>query len=305
MAVPERSGGHDGERNGGRSGDRNGDQSRDQSRERSGERLLGTGEFARRSRLSLKALRLYERQGVLKPATVDPANGYRRYREDQLSEARLVHSLRRLDMPLTVVSRITDAPAADRAALLASYWDAVEQRVAVQRDLFAHLHAALTGGKGLVKVFEVKQRDVPEQVVLTEQRHVSQPGLTDWIAEGMGRVAKATESYGGIAGEALVIYYGEVSEDSDGPVEVALPIAADAPPAGAAGRVEPAHREAYVRLRKREVEFPQILSAYDAVAAWVKENGLTEAGAPREVYFADWGKAGPDDEVCDIAFPVK
>jgi MerR family regulatory protein len=62
--------------------------------------LLGIGAFSRRSRLSPKALRLYDRIGLLTPASVDEANGYRRYREAQLATARLIALLRRLDMPL-------------------------------------------------------------------------------------------------------------------------------------------------------------------------------------------------------------
>jgi hypothetical protein len=72
----------------------------------------------------------------------------------------------------------------------------------------------------------------------------------------------------------------------------------------AATRTEPAHREAYLRITKAQVAFPQILSAYDAVAQWLSERGRNPSGAPREVYFADWSAAGPNDEVCDIAFPV-
>ena len=53
-----------------------------------------------------------------------------------------------------------------------------------------------------------------------------------------------------------------------------------------------------------QVEYPQILSAYDAVAQWIGSEGRTSAGSPREVYFADWDAAGPTDEVCDIAYPV-
>jgi DNA-binding transcriptional MerR regulator len=34
--------------------------------------------------LSMKALRLYERQGLLVPDAVDSSNGYRWYRESQL-----------------------------------------------------------------------------------------------------------------------------------------------------------------------------------------------------------------------------
>jgi hypothetical protein len=43
-------------------------------------------------------------------------------------------------------------------------------------------------------------------------------------------------------------------------------------------RREPAHREAYVRLRKAQFEHPQILSAYDAVEQWISSQGLTDAG---------------------------
>jgi hypothetical protein len=73
---------------------------------------------------------------------------------------------------------------------------------------------------------------------------------------------------------------------------------------GTASRSEPAHREAYTRITKAQVEFPQILSAYEAVDGWIRSEGRTMTGSPREVYFADFAAAGPTDEVCDIAFPV-
>ncbi|WP_123745649.1 MerR family transcriptional regulator [Saccharothrix texasensis] len=270
-----------------------------------GTRLLGIGEFSRRSRLSVKALRLYERQGLLRPAEVDTGNGYRRYREDQLAAARLVALLRRLDMPLAVVARIVAAPEDVRADLVGGYWAEVEHRMAVRRGLAAHLRVMLSGGKGLLDMYEVKQREVPDQVVLTEQRHLLQPALVDWIDSSTGRLVKAAQDHGGVSGAVFVVYHGEVNEDSDGPVEACVPIDAAEPPDGVAARLEAAHREAYVRLTKAQVAFPQILSAYDAVATWIKENGHAIHDAPREVYFADFDAAGPDDEVCDVAFPMR
>jgi DNA-binding transcriptional MerR regulator len=83
---------------------------------------LSIGVFARRSRLSMKALRLYDRRGLLTPADVDPDTGYRRYREGQLATARLIVMLRRLNMPLAQVAELVAAPAAVGAELLASYW---------------------------------------------------------------------------------------------------------------------------------------------------------------------------------------
>ena len=56
--------------------------------------LLTIGAFAARARLSAKALRLYDRLGLLPPAYVDEVNGDRYYRADQIERARLVALLR-------------------------------------------------------------------------------------------------------------------------------------------------------------------------------------------------------------------
>ena len=74
--------------------------------------LVGIGEFARLSRLSPKALRLYDELGLLVPAEVDAETGYRWYADTQLERARLVASLRRIRVPL---ARIRDMLALDPA----------------------------------------------------------------------------------------------------------------------------------------------------------------------------------------------
>ncbi|GGY94363.1 hypothetical protein GCM10010365_11320 [Streptomyces poonensis] len=51
--------------------------------------------------------------------------------------------------------------------------------------------------------------------------------------------------------------------------------------------------------------YPQIMGAYEAVEEWIAERGLTIAGPCREIYFADWDTARPEDPVCDVAFPVE
>jgi DNA-binding transcriptional MerR regulator len=269
--------------------------------------LLSIGVFARRSRLSLKALRLYDRLGLLTPAYVDEDTGYRRYRESQLTPARLVALLRRLDMPLAQVAKVVSEPGPIGAELLAAYWETVERRVANQRELVAHLRIRLSDGKGSSMMFdEIKERDVPEQLVLTEQRHVLVEELPAWLGDTISRLAESAGEHGGVAGPVFVAYHGEVNQDSDGPVEVCVPIdPSKGEDAAMPTRVEPAHREAYVRIRKAQVEYPQILSAYDAVAQWIGSRKLSVAGAPREVYFNDFEAAGPNDEVCDIAFPIE
>jgi len=267
--------------------------------------LLTIGVFARRSRLSPKALRLYDRLAVLTPAHVDEDNGYRRYRESQLATARLVALLRRLDMPLTRVAEIVSAPDAERSELVDSYWETVERRIAFQRQLAAHLRIRLAGEERRFDMYEIREREVPEQFVLTEQRHVRAPELSQWLPEAIDRLVESAEKRGGRVGDVFVVYHGEVNEDSDGPVEVCVPVGSGRDESNEVpSRREPGHKEAYVRITKAQVEYPQILSAYDAVAQWIGTRGRTVTGSPREVYFGDFDAASPTDEVCDIAFPV-
>ncbi|MEH3034695.1 MAG: MerR family transcriptional regulator [Aeromicrobium erythreum] len=74
------------------------------------------GDFAARTHLSIRTLRHYHRTGVLQPAEVDPLTGYRRYTPEQIGEARLVHRLRELDLPLADVRTVlaTQDPRAPR-----------------------------------------------------------------------------------------------------------------------------------------------------------------------------------------------
>lgn len=270
------------------------------------DRPLTIGVFARRSRLSPKALRLYDRLGLLTPESIDRETGYRRYRESQLAAARLVVMLRRLNMPLAEVAELLAAPASRRAELLASYWESVERRHASQRELAAHLQLRLSGNENTLQAFEIRERDVPAQVVLTEQRHLPIGELSDWIGAAAIRLSVAAEPFGGPAGHPFVVYHGEVNEDSDGPVEFCLPLDPATPLVKVAPmRHEPAHTEAYTTLRKAQVEFPQVLSAYDALHNWAAINDRVQVSSPREVYFNDFRSAAPGDEVCDVSLPIR
>jgi DNA polymerase III subunit beta len=68
--------------------------------------LRSIGEMARVSGLTVSALRFYDRAGVLVPAVVDPATGYRRSAECQIRPARLLAGLRRVGMPLAEITRV-------------------------------------------------------------------------------------------------------------------------------------------------------------------------------------------------------
>ncbi|BBC34058.1 Transcriptional regulator, MerR family [Streptomyces graminofaciens] len=280
--------------------------------------LLTIGAFAARSRLSAKALRLYDRLGLLAPAYVDELNGYRYYRADQVERARLVALLRQLDMPLARIAEIVELEGERAAERLAAYWAEAESRFASQRTLAAYLRGRLSGRDpgmdSTYGTFTVETVEMGPQVVLTEARHALAHELPAWIEASLGRLEKGAALCGGTTGAPFVVYHSEVSMESDGPVESCVPVADEnaarawaaehSTARGTKVRVEPAGRLAYTRITKAQVAHPQIVAAFEAVERWIAERGLTVVGPCREVYFADWGAAGPEDPVCDVAFPV-
>lgn len=100
--------------------------------------LISIGRMARRSGLTVKALRHYDRIGLLVPATVDRETGYRYYQADQLATARLIRTLRAVDVPLEQVRTCIAAPHDD---------DAIRSVLAVHRRRLQarveRLHGAL------------------------------------------------------------------------------------------------------------------------------------------------------------------
>jgi DNA-binding transcriptional MerR regulator len=77
--------------------------------------MLTVGAFSRASGLPVSALRYYDAAGLLRPAHVDEATGYRWYDPDQVDRARLVARMRQTGMPVADICRsITADPVTAR-----------------------------------------------------------------------------------------------------------------------------------------------------------------------------------------------
>jgi DNA polymerase III subunit beta len=117
--------------------------------------LLGIGEMARRSGLSVSALRYYDGAGLLVPASVDAASGYRRYRPDQVVTARVLANLRRVGLPLAEVARVLSAATpADAVAVLDRHLGRLEAGLADARQVLSRV-------RSLLEVTEATTMSVP------------------------------------------------------------------------------------------------------------------------------------------------
>ncbi|MFD5087659.1 MerR family transcriptional regulator [Kitasatospora sp. NPDC058406] len=267
------------------------------------EQTITIGELAAATRLSPKALRLYDARGLLPPAHVDPRTGLRRYGPTQVERARHIALLRALGMPLARIAAVLDADAADRVPLLDAYWHEQARTHATRRDTVAYTRAVLAGRPQTM--YEIAERDVPEQKVLSIQRHVNAAHLPAFLAEAAELLfTHLRHANACLSGPLFAVYHGLVDDDSEGPVEVCAPTDGPVEPAGHIGvRIEAAHREAYTALTKRDDAPASGAAVHDAVGAWLTGHGHTRSASNREVYYPNWATAEPGEHVMDVAAP--
>jgi DNA-binding transcriptional MerR regulator len=275
--------------------------------------LMSIGEFARLSRLSAKALRLYDELGLLPPVQVDPDSGYRWYAAGQLDSARLVASLRQIGVPLAEIQLILSLEPEAAAAHVSAYWSGAEAGHAARRDLAGYLVDRLTGKRSAM--YEVKVRDIPARSLLCLLRHASsEQEVWDLGKEVIGMLkARPTPRVDGVAGAAFLIYYGEVNQDSDGPVEFCWPVPQDLAGQLAAGfpaltlRTEPAHQEACISGQDAQrAAQSQLLD--ESFRAWVAERQREPGDLPLRVTLLT--TAAPVTDATkragfDFAFPLR
>jgi DNA-binding transcriptional MerR regulator len=275
---------------------------------------MSIGEFARHSRLSPKALRLYDELGLLEPARVDDDSGYRYYTESQLDRAQLIAALRQLQIPLAEIKSIVDLEPDAAAARITEHWNAIETQHTARRDLARYLIDRLQGKRQAM--YEVSTRDIPARSVLSVKRSVQ--GIDGVWAFGKEFISILRNhnlpKIDGRAGAFYCIWWGEVNDDSDGPLEMCRPVPTDQAEQLAVEvpelvlRTEPAHREAFIHLgRSGQIEPAQYQLITQSLLDWVQEHTAQpiDLGA-RMTYLADatvpeLESKGPDG---DFALPI-
>jgi DNA-binding transcriptional MerR regulator len=271
----------------------------------SGSRTLTIGEFGRRSGLSIKALRLYDGSGLLRPARVDPVSGYRQYSDDQLERARRIGLLRRLGMPLAVIAEVLAGADQDAVVRLDRWWAAQEESIQARRGTLGWLRAQLARSATEPPPHPVHRRRVPDTKIACLRTEADQHGLLDAIREGEWEIRRHLDAASGnTTAEFWVLFEGQVTPDSEAPIELCVPFTGTVEPAGRiAIRMEAAHCEVYTTVRRDDCYYPRIMHAYDAVDAYRVAAGLLRSGPPREIYLGLWNELEGTDPFVHIASP--
>lgn len=244
--------------------------------------MLAIGEFSRLTHLSVRTLRRYHDTGLLEPAFVDAATGYRSYSPDQIPTAQVVHRLRELDVPLADVRRILGSPdPGTRARLVAEHLRRLERELDRTRGAVASLRRLLHPEPAAL---DVALRVEPEATVAAVEDEVDLDDVLAWYAGATAEldaaVADPTGAPGGLYDNALF---------EDGRGRVLVYRRTTRPPR--TGRVRPTTLPTVELAVTAHVgAHDDIDVTYGALGAWVVAHTLAVAGPVRETYLV-----GPRD----------
>lgn len=202
---------------------------------------------------------------------------YRLYEPGQLKQARLIAALRQLQVPLAEIKAILALEPVQAADRVRQFWAATEAGHTTRRALAAYLIDELSGKRSVV--YEVSTREMPDRSLLCVKRNV--PGVDQAWAFGKEFITLLRHyqlpQIPGRAGAFFCIYWGEVSEDSDGPMEWCRPVPPDEAEALAARcpeltlRAEAAHQEAFVNIGDGQIDGAEWQLVEQSLHAWSEQ----------------------------------
>ena len=269
--------------------------------------LLRIGEFSRASWLSVKALRAYHESGLLVPAEVDPATGYRSYTVAQLTDAAIIRRLRQLDLPLDAVRSVLDArdPEVTRK-VLAQHGAVLEERLASTQRAIDELTRAVAAPSSHTPVHRRFDRGA---TVLACDGTVAEVEWEPFLQRARQLLVEAAAASGAVVDGAFGGCYPPPLDEDAQEVVAFLPVRATpllpAPWRSAGVRVD--------ELAASDVAVLSHLGAYDTLedtyrelGAWVGANAEPTGDAVREHYLVGPADTDdPDDYRTDLRWPVR
>lgn len=263
-------------------------------------KMIGIGAFAEMTRASVATLRLYDKQGLLKPSYVDSQTGYRYYEPGQLIEFHRVSMLQSLGFTLR---EIRDADGTDMAKLLSRKLKASQQRLQRERQRMTQIALQIRIIEGYMTMNEADVRviTVPEIAAATIHLEISS---NDQVGEILGaayrRLYEWLERQGSApTGPCLAVWSSTPDMVTDEVVDAAIPVHAGV--IGVDGveiRTLPSVKVAAITHRG---PFSEFQACHIVLKGWLAQHRCRLSGPYREIYHSPPG----DESVTEVQYPIE
>jgi DNA-binding transcriptional MerR regulator len=271
--------------------------------------MFSIGEFARHGRVSVRVLRHYDAIGLLRPACVDPASGYRFYQASQLAELNRVIALKDLGFTLQQVQAVLaeKVSAAELRGMLKLRRAEIHARIEAETTRLARVEARLltiedearapAAGVVIKRLAPVRVGELSGEAAGWEPEAIT-PVIQPLYCDLWQRLASAGVT---TAGPAVAYYEDAPAGDGTIVVHAAVPVVAEAEGDPGFSVVDlPGVETAAVIIHHGSMD--DVMSTGQALARWIDANGYRSAGYAREVTL-EWS-ADPDRWVTELQQPI-
>ena len=265
--------------------------------------MLTIGQFSKICQVSVKALRHYDKIGLLSPSHTDGLTGYRYYSMELIPEMLLIQRLKRYGFSHMEIKSMTAArDSAVMKRLLRERLRALENELFDLSITISELKKHLTEFERTGNIMSYQNEyhvhiehmsDIP---VLSSRQNMSVDDFGKYYGILYEKVAR---EHIPTDGKVLAIYHDEEFDRHMSDIELALGVLDEA----AATRILPGGDVA-VTIHKGP--YSSLSDAYGAVTRWISENGCHIAGAPWELYIkTQFDGLTPDLWETKIVFPIQ
>lgn len=258
------------------------------------------GEFSTMTRLSRKALRIYHDLGLLEPADVDPATGYRYYDVTQVETARLIRRFRDLDMPVPeLLSYVAATDDEARHAILSAHLDHMEKQLLQTQEAVAALRALITPADPPIRI-GIRRDETVLAAAITERVRLDE--IATWWHGATRELDDALRTAGIVAtGPLGGLYEHALFADEEGQATLWFPVDAPLPDRGRVTSTQIPGGTFAVAIH--DGPDARIDETYAALGSYAATRAISRDGPLRERYLAGTlDDAGP--LITEVAWPV-
>ena len=269
--------------------------------------MFSIGEFARHGRVSVRMLRHYDAIGLLRPACVDPASGYRFYEARQLSELNRIVALKDLGFTLQQVQAVLEeqVSAAELRGMLKLRRAEIHAQIDAETTRLTRVEARLLTIEDEARVpidgVVIKHLAPVRVVELTGTAAGYEPESITPVIQPLYCDLRQRMAGAGVTGAGPAIAYYEDTPTGHGSIVVhaAVPVVTGA---GHDLTVTdlPEVRTAAAIIHHGSMD--DVIATGQALAWWIDANGYRSAGYAREVTL-EWS-ADTSQWVTELQQPI-
>lgn len=272
--------------------------------------MFSIGDFARHGRVSVRMLRHYHATGLLEPAEVDEATGYRWYDARQFGRLNRIVALKDLGFTLDQVDTILDEKVSvdELRGMLMLRKAELQTQIMTDSARLAHVEARLRTieREGALPMEDVQIKRIPAVRVaeVTGAAAGFEPEFITPVIQPLYDELVALLDQAGVTPTGPAIAYYEGAADSDKViVHAALPVDTDAGANYPFTIVDlPELEQAATILHRGPMD--SVLETVQSLAGWMDTHGYRSLGYNRELYLNYGCDENSDAWVTELQEPV-